>query len=270
MAARRGLAYREAMRFLLPPSTGAALAPRHVPELVAALADAVPGLVVDIAPDYTALGDAVVAGRCEAAWVPPIVGARVELAGGRVVLRAVRHGTTRYRAGLVCRRGETFDPAKASTLTAAWVDEDSAAGHLLARSWLQQQHVDSLTGFRRVIFTHSYVASLEAVADGRADLASIFCTVDGPVPHCTLDTVDVGLREKLQVFAYTDDTATDGVAIGPGVDATRVEALVGALERLSQTPAGVALLGRLMQCEGLRRPAAGAPTSRSLAGLASG
>lgn len=257
------------MRLLLPPSTDA-VPTRHVPELVAALGDAVPGLVVEVATDYASLGDAVVAGRCDAAWVPPIVGARVEVAGGRVVLRAVRHGTTRYRAGLVCRRGESFNPAKAATLTAAWIDEDSAAGHLLARSWLQQHHVDSVSGFKRVFFTHSYVAALQAVAEGRADLTSVFCTVDGPLPHCTLDTVDAGLRDQLQIVAYTDDTATDGVAIGPAVDSATVEPLVAGLEALSQSPSGMTLLGRLMQCEGLRRPAGGAPTSRSLAALAGG
>jgi ABC-type phosphate/phosphonate transport system substrate-binding protein len=104
MASRRALAYRGPIRLLVPPSTEAVPA-RHLPELVAALGDAVPGLVAEVATDDASLGDAVVAGRRDAAWVPPIVGARVEVAGGRVVRRAVRHGTTRYRAGLVCRRG---------------------------------------------------------------------------------------------------------------------------------------------------------------------
>lgn len=267
MAPLPGLAYRRRMRFLLPPSTGTAQAPRHVPELVAALAATVPDLVVDVATDYTSLGDAVVTGRCAAAWVPPIVGARVEMTGGRIVLRAVRHGATRYRSGLVCRRGMTFEPAKAPTMTAAWIDEDSAAGHLLARAWLMKHHIDSLTGFTRVYFTHSYVASLQAVADGFADVTAVYCSVDGPVAHCTLDTVDPVLREKLQVFAYTDETATDGIAIGPGVDAAAVEPLIAGLEALAQAGSGVALLGRLMQCEALQRPQRGVPTSTSLSAL---
>lgn len=258
------------MRFLLPPSPGVAIARRHAPELAAGLAAAVPGLVVDVAPDYATLGDDIVAGRCDAAWVPPIVGARVEMTGGRIVLRAVRHGTTRYRSGLVCRKATTFDPARASTMTAAWIDEDSAAGHLLARAWLKKHHVDSLTGFARVVFTHSYVASLQAVADGSADITAIYCSVEGPVPHCTLDTVDAGLRDRLQVFAFTDETSTDGVAIGPGADAARVEPLVAGLEALSRTPSGVALLGRLMQCEALARPVRVAPTSSSLSALVRG
>jgi hypothetical protein len=90
------------------------------------------------------------------------------------------------------------------------------------------------------------------------------------VAHCTLDTVDPALREKLQVFAYTDETATDGVAIGPGVDASRVEPLIAGLEALAQTATGVALLGRLMQCEALQRPQRGAPTSTSLSALVRG
>lgn len=256
------------MRFLLPPSPSATIARRFAPQLATALGQTVPGLVVEVAASYSELGDEVASGRCAAAWVPPIVGARVEMAGGRVVLRAVRHGQTRYRAGLVCRRGEAFDPKKASTLTAAWVDEDSAAGYLLARSWLMGQQIDAIAGFRRAFFTHSYVASLQAVADGSADLTSCFCSIDAE-GHSTLDEIDERLRERLHVVAWTGDTQTDGVAIGHSVDPASVAPLVTALTALGRSPEGAALLGRVMQCEDLRvaPPMSMTPTSAALTSL---
>jgi len=245
------------MRFLLPPCPGVEAARQQAPLLQAALRATIPDLVVDVAPSYTALGDDVIAHRCLAAWVPPIVGARIEMAGGRILRRAIRRGQTAYRAGIVCRVGETLDLAKAPSMTAAWVDEDSAAGYLLARSWLAARHVDAITGFKRASFIHSYVACLQAVADGRADLCSVFASVpsaageDGAPSTSTLDEVDERLAARLHIVAFTGDTRTDGVAVGARVDDASVAVLLDALTRLPTTPGGAEVFRRLMQCDGL-------------------
>lgn len=254
------------MRFLLPPSPGFDVAQQHAPLLQAALRVTVPALVVEVAPTYTALGDDVIADRCIAAWVPPIVGSRIEMAGGRIVRRAVRGGQTAYRAGLVCRAGETLDLAKATTLTAVWVDEDSAAGYLLARSWLASRHVDAINGFKRATFSHSYVACLEAVADGRADVCSVFASVAGAKVTSTLDEVDPALASRLQIVHHTGDTQTDGVAVGARVTDETVAPLLEALTRLPSTPAGAAVFHRLMQCDALHVEAQ-RPTSLALQAL---
>jgi phosphonate transport system substrate-binding protein len=257
------------MRFLLPPCPGVEAARQQAPLLQAALQTSIPNIVVDVAPTYTALGDDVIAHRCLAAWVPPIVGARIEMAGGRILRRAIRRGQTAYRAGIVCRVGDTLDLGKASTMTAAWVDEDSAAGYLLARSWLAARHVDSITGFKRASFTHSYVACLQAVADGRADICSVFASVPGEPgarSTSTLDEVDERLAASLHIVAFTGDTRTDGVAVGARVDEASVTSLLEALTRLPTTPAGAEVFRRLLQCDGLQVEAV-RPTSPALQAL---
>ncbi len=223
-------------------------------------------VIVDVAEDYGVLGDDVVAGRCTAAWVPPIVGSRAEMAGGRVVLRAVRAGQTAYRAALVCRAGFVFNAQQASSLTAAWVDEDSAAGYLLARSYLMAKHIDAITGFKRAFFTHSYVTALQAVADGEADITSAFASVKDAPPHTTLDNVDDTLKSKLAIVAYTGDTKSDGIAIGASVDDGLARPLTDALVALSLTDDGRLVLKQLMQADGLRREAP-RPTSTTLQAL---
>jgi len=255
------------VRFLLPPSPSLDIAKAHAPTLRALLAARVKDIVVDVAADYGALGDDVVAGRCVAAWVPPIVGARVEMAGGRVVLRALRQGQTAYRAAIVCRQGFALDVKQASQLTAAWVDEDSAAGYLLARSWLMgNHHIDAITGFRAAFFVGGYVQALEAVASGKADLTSVFASVAAAMPRTTLDEVDPALRAKLAVVGYTGDTRSDGVAIGQGIDDGAARPLIDALAALSSSAEGQAILSSLMQADGLRREAP-KPTSTSLQAL---
>jgi phosphonate transport system substrate-binding protein len=256
------------MRFVLPPSPSIEIARRRGAILKRALFDEGVDVDVDVAADYDALGDEVASGRATVGWVPPIVGARVEMAGGRILRRAIRGGSSVYRAGIVCRKGEVFKAENASTMTAAWVDEDSAAGYLLARSWLANRRVDAITGFRRALFTHSYVSALQAVADGSADIASIFASVPPAPERSTLDEVDVNLRERLEVVAHTGDTQTDGIGCGQSVDMAEVQAIVDALDRVVAGPGGQALLQEIIQAEGLI-VAPARPTSTSLAVLLS-
>ena len=265
MTRRSTLAYSQGMRFVLPSSPSVEIASRRGEKLKAALLGVGVAVDVDVAATYDALGDEVASGRA-VGWVPPIVGARVEMAGGRVWRRAVRGGSSVYRAALVCRRGEGLDVTKCKTLTAAWVDEDSAAGYLLARSWLAAQRVDAVAGFRRAIFTHSYVSALQAVADGSADVASIFASVPPAPERSTLDELDLSLRERLEIVAYTGETQTDGIAAGASADNAAVNAIVAGLDRVVAGPGGAALLQETMQAEGLV-VAPARPTSPSLAAL---
>ncbi len=254
------------MRFVLPPSPSVEIARRRGEKLQDALRAVGVDVDIDVASTYDVLGDEVVSGRATVGWVPPIVGARVEMAGGRIWRRALRGGSSVYRAGLVCRRGERVDLKNPKSLTAAWVDEDSAAGYLLARSWLAAQRVDAVNGFRRAVFTHSYVTALQAVADGSADVASIFASVPPAPERSTLDELDPALRERLEVFAYTGETQTDGIGAGAGADAAAVTAIVEGLDRVIAGPGGAALLRETIQAEGLVVPPA-RPTSPSLASL---
>ncbi|HEY4221511.1 MAG TPA: PhnD/SsuA/transferrin family substrate-binding protein, partial [Myxococcota bacterium] len=137
------------MLFGVPPTPSHDAASLHAPRLEAALRASVPDVRVLVSANYAVLGDALMQREMDMAWAPPIVCARVEMGGGRVLLRAVRGGVTAYRAGLVCRTDVEPDLARASSLVAAWVDENSAAGFLLARSWLKSRHIDALHGFKR-------------------------------------------------------------------------------------------------------------------------
>lgn len=254
------------MQLCLPPSPS--------PEVVRARAEplgrllAPLGVAIDVAPSYAAMGDGLVDGRWPIAWAPPIVCARVEMAGGLVVLRAMRGGSTTYRAGIVCRAGVEIDWRKSRDLVAAWVDEDSAAGYLLARSWLAARRVDALHGFKRALFTGSYVTSLQAVADRRADVTSVFMSGvftsgTGSGSHTTLDEVEASLRDKLQIAAITGDTQTDGIALAPGADRVGLGPVLNRLAGLAGSEEGRLALKSVLRCDELK-PAPPRPTSLAL------
>jgi phosphonate transport system substrate-binding protein len=250
------------MRFGLPPSPSAEVARTRATHLVSALAH-LPEVVVEVAESYGALGDGLISGEYAAGWAPPIVCARVEMLGGEVVLRALRGGATSYRAALVCRAGAELDWARPEELVAAWVDENSAAGYLLARSWLAGRRIDAVRGFKRALFTGSYVSALQAVADGRADVTSIFVAAEGAPAHTTLDEVDAALRGRLRIVTTVGETQTDGVVLGPNAERAALIPLLHALTVLGDSEEGADALKRMLQCDALR-PAPRRPTSTAL------
>jgi phosphonate transport system substrate-binding protein len=239
------------MRVGLPPSPSIDVARTRAPLVLRALV-AVPGLQLVVAESYLALGDQLLSGHLTAAWAPPIVCARVELAGGRAALRAVRGGVTSYRAALVCRADDDIDWARPERYTAAWVDEDSAAGYLLARSYLAARRIDALTAFRAASFAGSYMAALDAVLEGKADVTSCYFAPESAPPRSALEELPEEKRARLRVCATTGETQTDGVVLAPGVLDDDVRILVDALEFLGNTSDGRIALREVFQCEELR------------------
>ncbi|OGQ14064.1 MAG: hypothetical protein A2138_25500 [Deltaproteobacteria bacterium RBG_16_71_12] len=254
------------MRLGVPPSPSVEVARARTAPLAAALAARGVAVELVFADSYDRLADLVLAGELDAAWAPPIVCARVEAAGGVTVLRAVRGGSTAYRAALVCRAGPVVDLARHAELTAAWVDENSAAGYLLARSWLAGRHIDAVRAFKRALFLGSYAAVLQAVVEGRADLTSMFASLPGAPARTALDEVDVALRARVQVFAYTAETQTDGVVLPPNPPPGALERLLQGVAALTADPQGTSALRELLGCEELRAVPV-RPTSTALQAL---
>lgn len=255
--------HEHGLRFGLSPSPSADHARKWAPKLEALLQRRVPHVKLDVGSSYAQLGDDLLAGRMPIAWAPPIVCSRVELSGGRVLLRAVRGGATSYRAGLVCRVDESRELTASRDLVAAWVDEDSAAGYLLARSWLAARHIDAMSGFKSARFVGSYIKALEAVAQGEADITSAFVSSERTTPRTALDELPQDVRARLRIFAFTGETQTDGVIVAPHVPDDVVRPLIDALAEMHRDAEGLDTIQRLFGCDELKlmnaRPATSTP-----------
>jgi phosphonate transport system substrate-binding protein len=237
---------------LLPPVKDVEAARAAALPIAKRLGEALARLVtIDVATSYQALGDAVLSGEALAAWAPPIVCARIEIAGGRVVLRAERSGAASYRAALVMRTGELFDVDRARDLRAAWVDEDSAGGYLLARSYLAARHVDAWSGFQAAHFFGSYRAALDAVAAGQADICSVFAAPASGTARSAIDELAPELKPQLHVVAYAGETQYDGVATGPRGDEALVALLTQALSSLDESGSGKSELAAVLHADRL-------------------
>jgi phosphonate transport system substrate-binding protein len=235
---------RAHLLFALPPSLGKDLGQR--PQQLQAYLRAALGRDVEVVTpaSYEQLARELLSGKVDAAWAPPFVCARIEAMGVRVLVRGVRNGASTYRAALICRKDANVTLDTLSGTTAAWSDRDSVGGYLLPMAWLREKGHEPARLFFRQDFAGSYRAALEAVAQSRADITSMFApSAKGGQPQGTgLDEVWPGHENDFKVIAYTEDAPNDGVAVSMSLNANVVADLEKALLNLHQSPDGAAVL----------------------------
>jgi phosphonate transport system substrate-binding protein len=246
---------RTGFKFGLPPSLGT--------EPVWALAREFADLLYDIGfstvvpyKTYQALQSAVLAGEVDAAWGPPLTCARVESIGGSVALRAVRGGSTTYRAALVTRLQDTFGIETlgqgAFRPRVAWVEESSVGGYLLPRAYLRSAKVDLGQAFLNQRMLGSYAACIQALFDFESDLTAVFVR-NGDFAGTWRERA-----KRLRVLAYTEESPNDGVVISPSVSEERREALVNGIEHLLGKDSSRKILMTMFTTDGFDTPPKGA------------
>jgi phosphonate transport system substrate-binding protein len=233
-----------ALQFALPPSLGKDLGAR--PRLLQDYLKKALGreALVVTSSSYEQLARELLAGKVDAAWAPPFVCARMEAMGVRVLVRGVRNGASTYRAALVCRKDANVTVETLQGTTAAWSDRDSVGGYLLPMAWLREKGFDPARTFVRQDFLGSYRATLEAVADGKADVTSLFApsAKGGQAQGTGIDEVWPGHQGDFKVIAYTEDAPNDGVAVSMALNAGVVAELEKVLLNLHQSPEGQVVL----------------------------
>jgi phosphonate transport system substrate-binding protein len=240
------------LRFVLPPSLGESRAGNLAEVLQSWMARKLAREVtVYVAPDYAAVEDDLLFGSANAAWAPPSVCARLQAAGGRFLLHAVRSGISRYRSGLVCRRGDAPGLDDVTGLRAAWVSPDSTAGYLLPRQWFKDRGVDIDAALMSVRFCGSYTAAVRAVIDGQADITAVFASSAGAErPYSALDELAAGEREKVEIFAYTTERLNDGIVFSPDCDRMLLEQVRDLLRTAADDDEGRRVLREVFNAEG--------------------
>lgn len=222
---------RATIRFMLPPSLGTTAALRAQPlESYLNNRSSRPYEVI-LSTTYEAVAKDLLSGRADAAWAPPFVCARVESMGARVAVRTVRRGASSFRSALLCREDKPLRLEDLVGKRAMWVDPDSVGGYLLPVAFLKAKGLDLAKAFFSQDFARSYRAALEAVAEGRADVAAIFAPANAPEGVSGLSEIAPDLESRFRVIAMTDEAPNDGVATSPSSDP---EALLE-LERLLLT-----------------------------------
>jgi ABC-type phosphate/phosphonate transport system substrate-binding protein len=222
-----------AFRLGLPPSLGREPSWELARELAALLDHAGFSTVIPC-KSYEDLEQQLFSGGLDVAWGPPIVCARVEAAGGAILLRGVRGEERSYRSALVARAQDVFD---LDTLDhgrfrprAAWVDRSSVGGYLLARAHLRRLGVAIDRAFLQQSMLGSYAACIDALLGFETDLSALFVGAQG------LEPLWGAKAKRLKVLAYTEEVPNDGVVLSPALPAERAALLRERLDKVLAAP----------------------------------
>lgn len=255
------------LRFSLPPSLGMEATRANAQRLAGYLTRQLRLLVdVTVALTYDALRLDVSAGLSDAAWAPPMICARLEQDGHRVLVRGIRKGQASYRSALLCRKADALTLATLAGKSAAWTDADSVSGYLLPIAHLRSQKVNPTSlGAQR--FVGSFRAGLEAVRDSRADITAIFAPAGGG-PAAALESADQvlsGSSALLGVVALTGEVPNDGVVMNKASPQESIAAVQHALVGMQHDTEGRQLLSSVFNLNGYQIAQPGAYRTLSAA-----
>jgi phosphonate transport system substrate-binding protein len=247
-------ASRTAFRFGLPPSLPVAPIPGATGRLTRVLS-AIVGRQVSVVTlsDYDALSDALRRSEVDAAWAPPLVAARAEALGARILVRPLRRASVRSRSALLVRSDSFLQLETLGGTTAAWVDRVSLAGHLLPMAWLRERGLEPGKLFGQQLFLGTFQACLEALLGGEADLAALFAPPEGHDLRQAVEDVAPGRAADVRVLACTMPALHDAWLVAPHVSLQEALRLERGLCSVRELPEGTALLRDVIRAERLER-----------------
>jgi ABC-type phosphate/phosphonate transport system substrate-binding protein len=245
---------RSAFRLGLPASLPVAPAPGAAGRLTRVLSGIVGRHVsLVVFPEYDALTEAIRRGEVDAAWAPPLVVARAEAVGARVLVRPLRRGSVRSRSALLVRADSSLQLETLGGSTAAWVDRASLAGHLLPFGWLRERGLEPARLFGQQLFLGSYQACVEALLDGEADVAALFAPPEGHDLRQAVEEVAPGHGAAVRVLACTMPALHDAWLVAPQVPVPEALRLERGLLAIREAPEGTALLRDVLRADRLER-----------------
>jgi phosphonate transport system substrate-binding protein len=243
-----------AFKFGLPPSLGREPSWELARELAAILDHAGFSMVIPCR-SYEELEQRLCAGAIDVAWGPPYVCARVEAAGGAVMLRGVRGEDRTYRSAIVARAQDVFDLDVLGKGTfrprVAWVDRASAGGYLLARAHLRSLGIPVETAFLQQVMLGSYAACVDALLAFETDLSALFVGKQG------LEPLWGPRARRLKTLAYTREVPNDGVVLSPALAPEREAPLREKLDKLLAAPAARRQITSMLQVDDFDAPPPG-------------
>lgn len=243
-----------AFKFGLPPSLGREPSWELARELASLLHPSGFSMVIPC-KSYEDLEQRLCAGAIDAAWGPPYVCARVEAAGGAVLLRGVRGEDRTYRSALVARSQDVFDLdalGKGSFRPrVAWVDKASAGGYLLARAHLRSLGIPVDEAFLQQSMLGSYAACIDALLAFETDLSALFVGKQG------LEALWGPRAKRLKTLAFTEEVPNDGVVLSPALAPERAEPLRERLDKLLAAPAARRQITAMLHVDDFDEPPPG-------------
>lgn len=130
-----------------------------------------------IATDYTALIESLRSGRIDFAFLPPFSLVKAEeVAGAKVLMKAVRKGQAVFYSGIITRTDKGFNKIEdLKGKNIAWVDPASSSGFIIPKAALiTKKKIDPDKFFGKQVYAGSHDALVLAVLNGTVDAGATF------------------------------------------------------------------------------------------------
>jgi len=130
-----------------------------------------------IATDYTALIEAMRAGRVDFAFLPPFSFVKAEeIAKAKVLMKAVRKGQSGFYSGIIVRSDKGFNKIEdLKGKNIAWTDPASSSGFIVPKAaLLTKKKIDADKFFGKQVYAGSHDALVLAVLNGTVDAGATF------------------------------------------------------------------------------------------------
>jgi phosphate/phosphite/phosphonate ABC transporter binding protein len=228
----------------------------HLVPFCAAMGEALDADVESyLATDYDGLLREVDAGTVDLAWLPPIPALR-RASEDRFAFLAlpVRNGVASYSTVLFTRRGSSFSSsAELRGARMAWVDRDSAAGHLVLRSRLVADGLDPSLICGSEVFLGSHDGVIRAVLKGEADAGATYAHVTHAGEVASAGWTGICSDDDVQILLIEGPIPADVLGATSGLSADHAQLLQSALLDGSHSPIREAALA-LFRAESFERP----------------
>ncbi|MFO0659090.1 MAG: prolipoprotein diacylglyceryl transferase family protein [Polyangiaceae bacterium] len=208
-----------------------------------------------LAPDYDGLLRQVDAGDVDLAWLPPIPALR-RASEDRFAFLAlpVRNGVASYSTVLFTRRGSSFSSsAELRGARMAWVDRDSAAGHLVLRSRLVADGIDPSKICASETFMGSHDGVIRAVLKGEADAGATYAHVTPTGEVASAGWTGICADDDVQILLIEGPIPADVLGATSGLNADLAQSLQSALLDATE-PSLHERAKRLFHAESFERP----------------
>jgi phosphonate transport system substrate-binding protein len=205
--------------------------------------------------NHDAEANALVSGRIDFAWMPPLQAFNAQLGGATLLQKLLRRGAGTYRSVFFVR-----DDSKVQKLedlknaTVGWVEANSATGHLFPLAMLAREKLVPSALFKDQKYLGTHDAVCKAVWDKNADVGATLADEPGSDGKLKIDGCAHSLganAKKLRVLAVSEPVPNDVIGVRKGLDATITEKLKTVVAALPGSPEGKKLLKDVLKADGV-------------------
>lgn len=205
--------------------------------------------------NHDAEANALVAGRIDFAWMPPLQAFNAAIGGAQLITKVVRDGASTYRSVFFVRGDspiKTLQDLKGTSV--GWVEANSATGHVFPLAMLARAKLQPNVLFKDQKYFGSHDGVCKAVWDKKVEVGATLA--DEPPANGKLVITGCvhalgNSASKLRVLAVSEPVPNDVIAVRKNLDPKITEKLRQVVMAMPSSKEGKAILKDSLKADGV-------------------